>query len=117
MTGFARATGGDEALSWAWEVKSVNGKGLDMRSRLPAGSKALEAVARKALQASFARGNFQVTQGKNPNDLFGFINNGDMMQILFLHYLGRLPVFRVVTNRDWRTGHVAFYSHRSFLVY
>lgn len=61
MTGFARFTGGDETLSWAWEVRSVNGKGLDMRSRLPPGFEALDPIVRKALQDSFARGNFQVT--------------------------------------------------------
>lgn len=69
MTGFARTTGGDRTLSWAWEVKSVNGKGLDMRSRLPPGFEALEPVLRKALQGSFARGNFQVALTAKRADL------------------------------------------------
>jgi uncharacterized protein (TIGR00255 family) len=46
MTGFARAIGHDEALSWTWEVKSVNGRSLDMRFRLPVGYDRLEAQAR-----------------------------------------------------------------------
>jgi len=57
MTGFARAAGRDEALAWWWEVKSVNGRGLDVRCRLPAGFAALEAAARAAVAARFARGN------------------------------------------------------------
>ena len=35
MTGFARAEGHDGPLSWAWELKSVNAKSLDLRFRLP----------------------------------------------------------------------------------
>ena len=46
MTGFARATGESDGRSWNWEVKSVNGKGLDVRCRLPSGSDALEAAVR-----------------------------------------------------------------------
>ncbi|HXR87824.1 MAG TPA: YicC/YloC family endoribonuclease, partial [Stellaceae bacterium] len=37
MTGFARAEGHDGPLSWAWELKSVNSKSLDLRFRLPPG--------------------------------------------------------------------------------
>lgn len=59
MTGFARAGGGAGALSWHWELKSVNGKALDIRFRLPAGHDHLEAPARAALAAAFRRGNIQ----------------------------------------------------------
>ena len=37
MTGFADAQGGREGLRWRWEAKSVNGRGLDLRLRLPPG--------------------------------------------------------------------------------
>ena len=37
MTGFARGHGLSGTYSWAWELKSVNAKGLDLRLRLPAG--------------------------------------------------------------------------------
>jgi uncharacterized protein YicC (UPF0701 family) len=37
MTGFARADGHEEGVSWVWEVKSVNSKSLDLRFRLPPG--------------------------------------------------------------------------------
>ena len=51
MTGFARAEGRAEvpvAFSWAWEAKSVNSKGLDIRLRLPHGFDALEIAVRTA---------------------------------------------------------------------
>ncbi len=60
MTGFARAAGHFEAYSWNWEVKSVNGKGLDIRCRLPYGFEGLEPEIRKRITAQFGRGNFQI---------------------------------------------------------
>ena len=35
MTGFARAAGASGAWRWAFEIKSVNAKGLDLRLRMP----------------------------------------------------------------------------------
>ena len=49
MTGFARARGSFGLLDWAWELKSVNGKGLEPRFRLPPGYDGLEVAARQAL--------------------------------------------------------------------
>ena len=60
MTGFARSQGANELAEWTWEVKSVNGKGLDARFRLPPGYEALEQQARAALARRFKRGNFQI---------------------------------------------------------
>ena len=37
MTGFARSQGLSAPYAWAWEVKSVNAKSLDLRMRLPPG--------------------------------------------------------------------------------
>ena len=45
MTGFARAAGQDERTSWTWEARSVNGRSLDVRVRVPPGFDADE-VAR-----------------------------------------------------------------------
>jgi uncharacterized protein (TIGR00255 family) len=42
MTGFARVEGRVDGFDWAWELKSVNGKSLDLRFRLPPGFDALE---------------------------------------------------------------------------
>lgn len=57
MTGFARTQGTSGAWSWAWELKSVNGKGLDVRLRLPAGWEALEPGLKQAASRVLARGN------------------------------------------------------------
>lgn len=60
MTGFARVDGGDERMTWTWELKSVNGKGLDLRCRLPAGWDALEQPLRQRTAERLKRGNIQV---------------------------------------------------------
>ncbi len=60
MTGFARSAGDDGVRSWAWEVKSVNGKGLDVRCRLPQGGEALEVGVRSQTAERFKRGNISV---------------------------------------------------------
>src|SRR5258706_2272067 len=60
MTGFARSDGTMGALSWHWEVRSVNGRGLDMRLRLPPGYEALEARIREAIGKRIVRGNLTV---------------------------------------------------------
>ena len=61
MTGFARAVADHEGVSIAWEVKSVNGKSVELRLRLPPGFERLEPAVRQAVQKRFARGNFQAT--------------------------------------------------------
>ncbi|MGD2132053.1 MAG: YicC/YloC family endoribonuclease [Maricaulaceae bacterium] len=60
MTGFARAEGSRGAVSWVWEVKSVNGRGLDLRARTPPGFDGLEPPAREAVKSRFKRGSFQL---------------------------------------------------------
>jgi len=59
MTGFARGHGVHGSYAWAWEVKSVNGKGLDLRLRLPPGWDAIEAPVRALAAAKLARGSVQ----------------------------------------------------------
>src|SRR6202167_1721109 len=59
MTGFARGHGTSGPYAWAWEIKSVNGKGLDLRLRLPPGWDAIEAPVRAAVAEKFARGSLQ----------------------------------------------------------
>lgn len=61
MTGFARSSGEHQGLFWQWEIKSVNGKALDVRLRLPQGFEALETPVRAALGSAFKRGNLQVS--------------------------------------------------------
>jgi len=57
MTGFARAEGDELGISWAWEIRSVNGKSLDLRLRLAPGFDALEPQLRALLAPRFRRGN------------------------------------------------------------
>jgi uncharacterized protein (TIGR00255 family) len=57
MTGFARADGVHGDTSWHWEARSVNGRNLDLRLRLPSGFEALEVKARTLAQEKLARGN------------------------------------------------------------
>ena len=56
MTGFARGHGVSGAYAWAWEIKSVNGKGLELRMRLPPGWDAVEAPARSRATEILSRG-------------------------------------------------------------
>lgn len=56
MTGFARAAGTHEEWSWSWELKSVNAKGLDIRTRLPMGFDGLEVATRGNLSKTLKRG-------------------------------------------------------------
>ncbi|WP_295508976.1 YicC/YloC family endoribonuclease [uncultured Sulfitobacter sp.] len=57
MTGFASGNGALAPHSWGWEVRSVNGKGLDLRLRVPDWVDGLEAGLRKQLGDAVARGN------------------------------------------------------------
>jgi uncharacterized protein (TIGR00255 family) len=61
MTGFARTEGAADGVRWSWELKSVNGKGLDVRFRLPPGFDDLELPARERAARMLTRGNVQAT--------------------------------------------------------
>jgi uncharacterized protein (TIGR00255 family) len=61
MTGFARGQGVCGSYGWAWEIKSVNGKGLDVRLRLPPGWDAVEAAVRTRAAEVLARGSVQAS--------------------------------------------------------
>ncbi|MDB5525559.1 MAG: YicC family protein [Rhizobium sp.] len=61
MTGFARLDGQTGRYQWGWELRSVNGKGLDVRLRLPNGFERLEPEARRLMALHFSRGNIQAT--------------------------------------------------------
>jgi uncharacterized protein (TIGR00255 family) len=60
MTGYARASSALDALHWQWEIKSVNGKGLDIRCRLPPGYETLDLPVREIAQKYLKRGNVQI---------------------------------------------------------
>ncbi|MGE0232532.1 MAG: YicC/YloC family endoribonuclease [Flavobacteriaceae bacterium] len=56
MTGFAQEGGEAGNIRWRWEIRSVNGRGLDLRLRLPAGLDRLDAALRAAASTAIARG-------------------------------------------------------------
>lgn len=57
MTGFARRDGSARGYRYAWEIRSVNGRGLDLRFRLPSGWDGVEAKARAKAGEALSRGN------------------------------------------------------------
>ena len=57
MTGYARAQGGDGSRRWVWEARSVNGRNLEVRCRVPQGFDRLENPARAAAGTRLKRGN------------------------------------------------------------
>ena len=73
MTGFASAKGECAPYRWGWELRSVNGKGLDMRLRVPDWLDGLEAALRTELTKSVTRGNItlslRITRGDDTGAL------------------------------------------------
>lgn len=61
MTGFTRVAGQHDTTGWTWEIRSVNGKGLDVRVRLPYGYEALEAIVRDVAGKILKRGSVSVS--------------------------------------------------------
>ncbi len=60
MTGFARSDGAQAGVRWHWEVRSVNGRGLDLRLRLANGFETLETRIRDAVARRLTRGNLTI---------------------------------------------------------
>ena len=73
MTAFASRTGTLNAMSWSWEMRGVNARGLDLRLRMPDSVSGLEAAVRSALTAALGRGNVTVnlrlTREESAHDL------------------------------------------------
>lgn len=61
MTGYAGAAGAAQGHAWTWDLRSVNGRGLDLRLRLPDWIEGLEPAARAALARVATRGNITLT--------------------------------------------------------
>ncbi|MCC8432230.1 YicC family protein [Reyranella aquatilis] len=61
MTGYARAQGSDDRRHWVWEARSVNGRNLEIRCRVPPGFDRLENPARAAVGGRMKRGNVSLT--------------------------------------------------------
>jgi len=61
MTGYARASGTAGSAAFSCEMKSVNGRGLDMRMRLAPGLDPIEGEIRRRIGAALSRGSLTVT--------------------------------------------------------
>ena len=60
MTGYARAQGSDDLRRWVWEARSVNGRNLEVRCRVPQGFDRLENPSRTAVGGHVKRGNVSI---------------------------------------------------------
>ena len=69
MTGFASGKGAFGPNHWSWELRSVNGRGLDMRIRVPDGLTGLEAALRGELSKQVNRGNVTLSLQMNRKDI------------------------------------------------
>lgn len=56
MTGFAREAGTHEGWHWAWEIRSVNGRGLELKFKLPPGFDGLSEQLRRLASTKLQRG-------------------------------------------------------------
>jgi uncharacterized protein (TIGR00255 family) len=59
MTGFAASGGEVDGIDWRWDLRTLNGRGLDMRVRVPPGFEHVEPAARERIARVVARGNCQ----------------------------------------------------------
>ncbi|MEO1137876.1 MAG: YicC/YloC family endoribonuclease [Pseudomonadota bacterium] len=71
MTGFSSGQGAYGRFTWTWDVRSVNGKGLDLRLRVPDWIDGLEAGLRARLGKVVARGNVTVSLRLQAQDAAG----------------------------------------------
>lgn len=86
MTGFATATGGDDGTRWTVDARSVNGKGLDVRLRLPPGFDALEAPIRALVARRFTRGSVSLSVSLEGQSKGGLrVDRALVADILALH--------------------------------
>lgn len=85
MTGYARHQGHDDQIGWAWEIKAVNGRGLELKLRLPPGFDSLDATLRDMAQKRLKRGNVSVGLAVNrARDAQGYVVN----EAALAHYVG-----------------------------
>lgn len=61
MTAFASRRGSFQTLDWDWDLRGVNGRGLEIRLRLPEGVEGLEPAVRASLSARLSRGSVNLT--------------------------------------------------------
>src|SRR5688572_10849264 len=84
MTGFARAEGAAGDFGWTWELKSVNGRNLDLRCRFPSGYEHLDGFVRSRTAETVKRGNLSITLSVDDSASQGrlTVNREALQQIL-----------------------------------
>ena len=87
MTGFARASDELDDWYWTWELKSVNGRSLDIRVKVPFGYERIELPARKIATTYLRRGSVSlafVIGANNSNNTIR-INRPLLEELITLH--------------------------------
>src|SRR6056297_1109247 len=90
MTGFASLSGQGQGRSWTWELRGVNGKGLDLRLRLPEGIEGLEAGVRARTAARLQRGNLQISLKLAADEAAGGLRLDEQHLAAVLAAMGRI---------------------------
>jgi len=92
MTGFAREAGVSGPFRWAWELRSVNGRGLDIRLRTPAGYEAFGEEARQLLGKALKRGTCNVNLTITRAEAVAQVRVNEAALAAVLDALGRLKL-------------------------
>jgi uncharacterized protein (TIGR00255 family) len=100
MTGFARVDGAAGGLTWTWEIRSVNGRGLDVRLRLPPGNESLEIPAREAITKRFSRGNIAASLTLERQQINGAIRLNELMLAEVIKAVDRVSALSGATRPD-----------------
>jgi uncharacterized protein (TIGR00255 family) len=100
MTGFSRVDGTTDGLAWTWEARSVNGRGLDVRLRLPPGYEALEVGAREAVAKRFARGNVALSLTLEKHQVNGSIRLNEQVLADVIKAAERVSVLSGASKPD-----------------
>lgn len=92
MTGFARTSGHAAPWAWAWELKAVNAKGLDLRLRIPPGFDRIEAEARARLTKALARGTCYATLSMQRDSTTPEIRVNQAALAALVEVVGKIPL-------------------------
>lgn len=90
MTGFASATGARAPFSWAWDLRSVNGRGLDLRLRVPDWIEGLDAGLRQMIPREVNRGAVTLSLRLSRDDSAATLAVNDRALAAMLDALGRI---------------------------
>lgn len=90
MTGFAREAGATGTVAWAWECRTVNGRGLDIRLRTPPGFDAVGEEARRLISSALSRGQCHLTLAVESRSAPGSIRLDRVLLKSLLDALGGL---------------------------